>query len=806
MTLRRTATVAVVSVSLLLLLLLVQLIRSGDTTRRLDGLSAQANGITATVSSLDHLVYEYLLQPHARPAQQWRLLSAQLGGQLDDLEAAGGDAAAVAGLRRELGKAHELFEALVDEMKGGGPDQAALAARRSRIAEQMLLGSRAMSQEAARIHRLAIRQRATVQSRDSLIAIGALAATFGMLAWLLMHVRRRVLLPLDALQRSTERVSAGNLDQQPGDMRADEIGDLARAFDRMVGQLRESRRLLQAEESKRAGEERQRQLIDALPGLVWAARPDGASEAFNRAWRTQLGVDADAPGFDWTALLHPDDASLWRQTWKRALAGAGPIQCQFRLDCRGEWRWHLARVAPLCDAQGRLVLWVGTAADIHQHKDLEDHLRRSRNQAELLNQAGLDLVAEVDVERLCQRVTAAATALAGADFGALFLDVSDSDRDGPHLHHVAGLPATAAVDFPPLELAALFPTEYPGQAIVRCEDVLVDPRYAAAVSGHVPGGMAVRSYLAVPLRTRSGRIIGGIYCAHAQPGRFSLHHERLVAGIAALAAIALDNARLFEGERRQRRLADNRAGELARSNAELEQFAYICSHDLQEPLRMISSFLGLLEERYREQLDERGRGFIARAVAGASRMQNLIRDILSFSRVSRGERAEERLALREALDEALSNLQPQLDAAHATVEVGILPVVRGNRLQFLQLFQNLVGNALKFTDGRPPLIRIAALREESGWRVSVADNGIGIAPEHHRRIFQVFQRLHGRERFEGTGIGLSLCEKIVLAHGGTIGVESQPGEGATFWFTLPDGDTSGVMAAVQGTPIGDGIA
>ncbi|MBA3936943.1 MAG: HAMP domain-containing protein, partial [Planctomycetes bacterium] len=261
MTLRRTATVAVVAVSFLLLLLLVQLIRSGDTTRRLDRMSAQANGITATVSSLDHLVYEYLLQPHARPAQQWRLLSEQLGGQLDDLDAAGGDAAAVAGLRRERGEAHELFEALVDGIKGAGPDQAALAMRRSHIAEQMLLVSRAMSQEAARIHHLTIRQRATVQARDSLIAIGALAATFGLLAWLLMHVRRRVLLPLDALQRSTERVAAGNLDQQTGEARDDEIGDLARAFDRMVGQLRDSRRLLQAEEAKRAGEERQRQLI-----------------------------------------------------------------------------------------------------------------------------------------------------------------------------------------------------------------------------------------------------------------------------------------------------------------------------------------------------------------------------------------------------------------------------------------------------------------------------------------------------------------------------------------------------------------
>ena len=162
MTLRRTATVAVVSVGLLLLLLLAQLIQSGGATARLDRLSAQANAITSTVATLDQLVYEYLLEPHERPAQQWRLLSAQLGGQLDDLEAAGGDAGAVARLRHEQVEARELFEALVGEMKDDRPDRAALAVRRSRLAEQMLLVSHAMSLEAARIHRLSIALRASV--------------------------------------------------------------------------------------------------------------------------------------------------------------------------------------------------------------------------------------------------------------------------------------------------------------------------------------------------------------------------------------------------------------------------------------------------------------------------------------------------------------------------------------------------------------------------------------------------------------------------------------------------------------------
>ena len=185
-------------------------------------------------------------------------------------------------------------------------------------------------------------------------------------------------------------------------------------------------------------------------------------------------------------------------------------------------------------------------------------------------------------------------------------------------------------------------------------------------------------------------------------------------------------------------------------------------------------------------------------------MQNLIRDILAFSRVGRGERAEEVIPLDEVVDEALVNLQTVIDQTGARVERSPLPTLRANRLQCVQLFQNLISNALKFHGNTAPVVTIGATHDGHHWRLTVSDNGIGIDPTHHQRIFQVFQRLHGREEFEGTGIGLSLCQKIVLAHGGTIGVESQLGQGATFWFTLPDSTnhehtpTSGLHAVITG--------
>lgn len=234
------------------------------------------------------------------------------------------------------------------------------------------------------------------------------------------------------------------------------------------------------------------------------------------------------------------------------------------------------------------------------------------------------------------------------------------------------------------------------------------------------------------------------------------------------------------------------ARELEESNDELAKFAYVASHDLQEPLRMVTSFLQLLERRYEGQLDETASQYIEYAVDGARRMQRLIQDLLAYSRVGTRGREFEPVDSREVVLDVLHDLGPAIHDAGAEVEVGdALPTVFADPTQLHQLFLNLVGNALKFRrEGTPSRIRIAAepamlADGRPGWRFSVADNGIGIDPRYADRIFQVFQRLHTREEYEGTGIGLAICKKIVERHGGTISVTSEEGEGATFTFTLP---------------------
>ncbi len=226
--------------------------------------------------------------------------------------------------------------------------------------------------------------------------------------------------------------------------------------------------------------------------------------------------------------------------------------------------------------------------------------------------------------------------------------------------------------------------------------------------------------------------------------------------------------------------------ELERSNEELGQFAYVASHDLQEPLRMVASYTRLLQKRYGGSLDEDADTFIGYAVEGAERMQAMIHDLLKYSRVASRppERAE--VPLAEVLRETLRMLESRIQEYEATVTHDLLPVVRGDRGLLAHILQNLVGNAIKFRGDDAPVVHVTAARDPDAWRISVRDNGIGIDARHQDRIFQIFQRLHARDKYEGTGIGLALCQKIVAQHGGTIWVESEVGQGSTFHFTLPD--------------------
>ncbi|KAM3097984.1 ATP-binding protein [Phormidesmis sp. 146-35] len=290
----------------------------------------------------------------------------------------------------------------------------------------------------------------------------------------------------------------------------------------------------------------------------------------------------------------------------------------------------------------------------------------------------------------------------------------------------------------------------------------------------------VKANLVVPVLMRDH--LWGLLIAHqcSSPRQWVDSETDLLQQLANQIGIALSQAELLETETRQRE-------ELARSNAELERFAYVASHDLQEPLRMVTSYLQLLKQLYADKLDAEANEFIHFAVDGATRMRSLIQDLLSYSRVNTREQVFESVDCSVLLGRAIANLQMAIEESGATITGEPLPEVKGDASQLTQLFQNLVSNAIKFRDRTRPLeIQIHATRQEREWVFEVRDNGIGIESQYRDRIFLLFQRLHHRADYPGTGIGLAVCKKIVERHGGRLWVESQPGQGSSFYFTIAD--------------------
>jgi light-regulated signal transduction histidine kinase (bacteriophytochrome) len=288
------------------------------------------------------------------------------------------------------------------------------------------------------------------------------------------------------------------------------------------------------------------------------------------------------------------------------------------------------------------------------------------------------------------------------------------------------------------------------------------------------GALSVQS---TPFITRSGRLLGMFSTHYRAPRSFDERNLRLLDMLAQQAADLIERQ---SAEQELRSIND----ELRRSNGDLNQFAYAASHDLQEPLRMITSYSQMLVKGYRGELDDEAALCVNFITAGTQRMRELLADLLAYTQVNDAACGTELVDLNQVIEKEIENLKTSIDESKAVVTHDELPTVRGHEAHFLQIFQNLISNAVKYRTTRPPRIHIAARLSEDAWLFSVADNGMGIDPAYHQTIFGVFKRLHGRE-MPGTGIGLAICQRAVERYGGRIWVESQIDHGSTFYFTLP---------------------
>ncbi|RKD93547.1 PAS domain-containing protein [Halopiger aswanensis] len=429
--------------------------------------------------------------------------------------------------------------------------------------------------------------------------------------------------------------------------------------------------------------------------------------------------------------IHEADRDRVEAEIERAVETGGEAEAEFRVtNADGEIRWVVARGRAECDEAGRPVSFPGAVTDITERKRAQLRLERYTDQLETLFEVlpvGV-IVAESD-GRIVEVNETAKEIWGGRLFEAE--SVAEYER----------YPAVWADSGEPVE-----PDEWTLARVLEGEEVR-DPDVFEIEAAD--GERRIISAEGMPIRDAAGDVVRGVVTITDVTDR----------------------------RENQRKLEE--------SNERLEQFAYAASHDLQEPLRMVTSYLQLLEKRYDDELDADGREFLEFAVDGAERMREMIDALLEYSRIETQGDPFEPIDLNAVLEDALEDLQFRIEETDAEIVTEQLPRVEGDASQLRQVFQNLLSNALTYSGDEPPRVHVSADRRGDEWVLSVEDNGIGIAPENQDRVFTVFDRLHSREEYDGTGIGLALCERIVERHGGEIWVDSEPGEGSTFSFTLP---------------------
>ena len=419
-----------------------------------------------------------------------------------------------------------------------------------------------------------------------------------------------------------------------------------------------------------------------------------------------------------------------------------------------------------------------------QHTAAEDEAKRLATQNAAIAEIGRIITASLDIEDVYAGFAEQTRYL--ISFDRIVISLLSRETDDFINAYVIGVDVPDRSRGDLTELKGSFTNE----VVRQRRAILFHPESEDETRRTFPGllpqyGAGLRSFLSVPLMYKD-EPVGVLHFSSTTPNAYERHDAGMAELIGAQIAGAIENSHLhaetLEWDRKLQRQAD----ELERSNADLEQFAYIASHDLQEPLRVIAGYVSLLEDRYADKLDDDARDFIGFATDAAHRMRALINDLLEYSRVGTHGNPFERMDCNRALSEAMADLEVSINETETRITSDTLPEVIGDPIQIAHLLENLIANAIKFRqDDSPPRIHVSCGRAEDGWRISVADNGIGIRPRYQERIFGMFKRAHKRSKYPGTGIGLALCLKIVERHRGQIWVESEVGQGSTFHFTIP---------------------
>ena len=523
---------------------------------------------------------------------------------------------------------------------------------------------------------------------------------------------------------------------------------------------------------------------DAPIGKVITA-PNGILRRVNPAFAEMLGYEPEELKVSFGEITHPDDVAE-----SKAMVAAlvqGKADCdEFAIEKRyltksGETVWayvvtHLQR-----DSQHRPQFFITHIIDISERKALAQELEQKLREIEVRNQIAQAFLNCTDEELYSTVLDGVLRALDSHHgvFGYV---------DEKRMLILPTMTRHIWPECPSSKEKTVFALDTLGEGLwhralhdkqMQC----VNQPAAGLPEDHIP----IERSLTAPIVYR-GEVVGLIQVANKGSDYVDFDRrllQTLTDSIAPILSKHLQQKREHKRRLKAEKTLQREAENLARSNRELEQFAYVASHDLQEPLRMVASYTQLLARRYRGQLDERADKYIHYAVDGAKRMQGLIDDLLSFSRLGTRAKAPILTDAHKVLTEVLQNLQQRVEESQAEISIAPLPQVMVDPTQLGQVLQNLISNAIKFCGDAPPKISISARERDRFWEFCVADEGIGIEAEFFTRIFTIFQRLHERGAYEGNGIGLAIVKKIVERHGGQVALESTPGEGSQFTFTLP---------------------